>query len=179
MPQTSVTTTPAKGVPGQIADLGSALGCVTRSKINEEADDSIGFGLMVGLGTADDGVLKLAATSDQLAGIVVFAQNYRRSCDGDVGQVDDDGLTPKTRFAVMEVGEIWVQPEGNVAPGDEVHVRAVAGGSEKAGAFRGTADSTDCIDITPFARWLTTGTSSVPAKLQIDLRNAALATADT
>lgn len=179
MPQTSVTTTPAKGVPGQIADLGSALGCVTRSKINEEASASIGFGLMVGKGTADDGVLKLATTADVLEGIVVFAQNYRRSCDGDTGQLDDNGLTPKTRFAVLEVGEIWVQPEGNVAPGNEVHVRAVAAGAEKAGAFRATADGTNTIDITPFARWLSTGTSSIPAKLQIDLRNAALATADT
>lgn len=174
LPQTSVAN-PAIAVDGMLADDGPKN---ILSKINGEASAEIPFGKMVARGSADDEVLKLAATSDKLVGVVVFGQAYAKTAGGATLELGTTGLTPNTLMDVLSEGRMYVFPEEAVTPTSAVRVRAVAAGAEVAGAFRATADSTDCIDISKFARWLTTGSSTVPAVVEIDMRNAALAVAD-
>jgi len=173
-PQTEVEDTMPIGVAGQLADLWTEENGDVASATSEEASAEIPFGVMVKPGTADDGVLKLTATSNKLAGITVFSHLYAKP-----DELGDTGLKPKVTFDVLTRGRIIVFPEDAVTPASEVHVRAVATGSEVAGAFRGTADGTDTIDLTAFARWRSSADAADAAVLEIDLNNAALATADT
>jgi hypothetical protein len=138
---------------------------------NDNASAEIAFGLMVRRGTSEGGALTLSATSQALGGIVVRDHAYDQP-----NELGDTGLKPDVVMTVLQRGRIWVPVEEAVAVGNDVRVRAVATGDEVAGAFRTTADSTDCIDISAFARWVTGG--STVAELEIDMLQAALASAD-
>ncbi len=168
-PQTSVTTAMAPAFAGMLADT-SGKRC--SAKYSEEASAEIPFGVMVCRGTdKDDGALLLntssAAMADILLGVVVHSHAYDK--DNELG---DTGLKSAVSFDVLTHGRIYVLPEETVHPGDAVRVRAVAGGSEVKGAFRTTADSTDCVDITSFARWARGGDSTTPAILELDMTYA-------
>ncbi len=176
--QTEVTTM-AEAVAGLIADNSLSKDCLTG--FSEEASAQIPFGVMVAQGTADDGALLLntsaAAMASALKGISVFGHGL------DIGTT---GINPMALFSVMSRGRIYVQVEEAVAVGDPVRVRAVTGGSngygdagaETKGAFRTGADSTDCVDISSFARWIRGADEAGFAVVEIDMVNSALATAD-
>jgi hypothetical protein len=173
MSQTSVTTAPKVGQPGTAADEYTALNGQIASATSEEASAEIPFGVMVKAGTADYGVLKMTATTNKLAGITFRTHDF---ADLELG---DTGLKPGATFGVARKGRYFVKIEENVTPASDVRVRAVAGGAEVAGAFRATADSTDCIDLTPFAKWVRTALAADGVgELDIDLTNADLAVAD-
>lgn len=171
-PQTSIATR-AKAVPGQLYGSGHVIEPAT----NEEASAGIAFGVMVKNGTAGSNpnlVKLLTATSEKLAGIAVFNHYYNRDTE-----VDTDGLQPDAVFGLLRKGQIWVKIEETVAVGDPVRVRAVVAGAEQAGAFRTSADSTDCFDISTFAQWRQGGTASEGvALLEVDMANAGLADPD-
>lgn len=173
MSQTSVTSAPKIGIPGSAADLQTALNGTVDTAQSEEASAEITFGVMVKAGTGDRGALKCTATTNVLRGISFRAHSYADS------QVGDTGVKPGTFFGVGQKGRFFVLIEENVTPTSDVRVRMVATGNEIAGAFRATADSTDCIELTPLARWVRTALAADGvAELEIDLTNAALATAD-
>ena len=176
MSQTSVTDAPI-GVPGDIADLNTARNGQRSSAKSEEASATIPFGVMVKRGTGDYGVLKCTAVANVLAGVTV------RSHDFAVGLGVDEttgGLKPGAHFAVAQRGRYFVVIEEDVTPTSDVRVRCVAAGNEVAGAFRATADSTDCVDLTPLARWVRTADADDGvAELEIDMNNIGLAVADT
>jgi hypothetical protein len=163
-PQTSVSIQQGVAFDGMLGDASMLKDC--RSYVNEEASAEIPFGVMVAQGTGDDGCLKLAATSDKLIGIVVHSHSYQK--DNELGST---GLKPTVVLSVLTRGKIWVPVEEAVTPASDVLVRAVAGGSEVAGAFRDTADSTDCIDISSWARYLTSTTAAGRALLEFDVTN--------
>lgn len=149
------------------------------SRVNEEASAEIPFGTMVIRGTdEDEQALQChtsAATVEQLfAGIVVWSDNYAK--DTELGST---GLKPGVMLNLLQKGRIYVLPEDTVDPGDPVRVRAVVAGAEVKGAFRTAADSTDCVDISAFARWVRGGSSTVPAVLEIDMTGQSQAVADT
>lgn len=173
MPQTTVETTMPIGVAGQLADLWTEQNGDIISVISEEASAEIPFGVAVRQGTADDGALLFTATSQVPLGVVVFAHHFAKP-----DELGDTGLKPKVVFGVLRRGRIIVFPEEAVTPASEVRIRAVAAGAEVKGAFRATADSTDCIDITPFAKWRSSADANEPAILEIDLSNVSLAVAD-
>lgn len=168
--QTEVTTM-AEAVAGLLADNTSTKDCLTGT--SEEASAEIPFGVMLCQGTEDDGVKLLntsaAAMATALKGVSVFGHGL------DIGT---DGLNPKATFSVLSKGRIYVVPEEAVAPGDAVRVRAVAAGAEVKGAFRTTADASDCVDISKFARWTRSADETGFAVVEIDMTNAALAVAD-
>lgn len=168
-PQTSVSQTQGGPFAGM---LSSSHPDQSDSYVSEEASAEIPFGTMVKQGTAENGALKCTATSNVLAGIVVHSHGYAK--DTELGST---GLKPKVNLRLLQKGRVWVPVEEAVVPGDAVRVRVVAGGGETAGAFRKAADSTDCIDISKFARWITGGSSV--AELEIDLSNRASGVADT
>jgi hypothetical protein len=172
--QTTVLAEMKIGIPGQLATEHDERTADIVTRTSEEASASIPFGVFVQKGTDDGDVKKLTATTNKLIGIVVWEANF-----APVYQVDSVGLKPGVTMSILRKGKIIVVPETDVvAHTSEVHVRAIVAGSEVAGAVRATADSTDTIDITAFATWLTSATAGNPAVLEIDMANAALAVAD-
>lgn len=170
--QTTVNTVPTIGVAGLLSDADRTKRAI--SVVNEEASAEFPFGIMLAKGTTPAQAKLLAANTDKLKGILIFGHAYHKDLE-----VGDTGLKPKMEGAALVRGLIWVLTEGTTpVEGDQVHVRAVATGSEQAGAFRAAKDGTDTIDLTPFARW-TGRTGTGIAELYIDLVNAALATADS
>jgi hypothetical protein len=174
MPQTEVESTMPIGIAGQLADLWTDENGDVVSATSEEASAEIPFGVCVQHGTADDGVLKLTAIDDVLAGVVVHSHHFAKPYE-----LGDTGLKPGVTFGLLRKGRIIVLPEDAVTPASTVHVRAVATGNEVAGAFRGTAQGTDTIEITAFAKWRTTADAGEPAVLEVDFTNVALADADS
>ncbi len=146
MAQTSVTDVMTIGFPGMLSD--SSRTKDVASKTSEEASAEIPFGVMVKQGTEDDGVLLLTSIADLLVGVVLHSDEYLKDL-----QLGDDGLKPGTTMGVLVAGRCLVRVEDAVTPASGVFVRAVAAGAEVAGAFRGTADSTDCINITDYAKF--------------------------
>lgn len=174
--QTSVTY-PDIAFPGMVADNGQTHRV---GKRNAEASAEIAFGLAVVRDATDkDGSVVLphtsaAAAAPLLEGIVTSQHIY----DPDL-QLGDTGVKPGLIVYVARRGRVYVTPEQAVAPGDAVRVRVVATGDEKKGAFRKDADSTDCVDISAFAQWRTTGSATKPAELEFDFLHAKSAVADT
>lgn len=163
MPQTAVSAL-LIGVDGQLADLWTELNGDVAPLISEEASAEIPFGVAVKKGAADDGALKLTAITEAVHGIVVYSPLFSKP-----DELGDVGLKPKVSFGVLRVGRILARPENSVTPASGVFVRAVATGNEVAGAFRGTADGTDTIDISAFASWRSTAGAGELAVLEIDL----------
>ena len=172
--QTEVLDRMPIGIPGQLADLHTAEFGDVMSVTNEEAAAEIPFGVMVKAGTADDSAKLLAANTDKLRGITVFAHNFSKPV-----QLGDTGLKPGVTFGLLRKGRIYVRVEDAVTPASEVHVRAVAAGLEVKGAFRGTDDGTDTIDITAFAKFICSADAGEVAVVEVDMTNASLQVADS
>ncbi len=174
MAQSSVTEM-SEAVAGLLADNSLTKDCLPGT--SEESSAEIPFGVMVCQGTEDDGVLLLhtsaAAMATKLKGVSVFGQGYAKNTE-----LGDTGFKPKCTFDVLNKGRVYVLVEEAVAPGDAVRVRAVAAGLEVKGAFRTTADSTDCVDISAFAKWIRGAAEDGLAVVEIDMTSSALAVAD-
>lgn len=171
MPQTTVSPQPA-GFPGMLADASIVKHCDTG--VSEEASASIPFGVMVKKGTGNEQVKLLTAQANVLRGIAVY--------DGALAkdhEVDDAGIRPFASVNVLQRGRVWVYSEEAVNPSLGVKVRCVAISAEIPGSFRVTSDSTDCVDISKYAKWKSTTTGAGPAILEIDMNNSAEGVLDT
>lgn len=163
IPQTSVTATPTLGKAGLIADM--SPNADVRSYANESSSE-IPFGVMVKQGTGDDQCLPLESgdTAPLFIGVTVYNPSAAKPY-----VLGDTGIKQYGTLGVMQKGVIWVPVEEAVTPASAVLVRIIAAGSEVAGAFRDTADASDCIDISSCARYLTTTTGAGLAQLQFDI----------
>lgn len=184
MTQTSVALRMTVGIVGQIANLAGMKDARVVSCRQAEASAEIPFGVMVCRDGTTPDTAKLLHTSaaamaanQLLVGVSTHGHSYAEPQE--LADTDDGGLKPGTTFGALVEGPIWVLPEENVTPSSEVRVRVVVAGDEVAGAFRATADATDCVDVTPCARWMTSGSTTVPAILWLDMNHVALVTADT
>jgi hypothetical protein len=149
----------------------------TISRVNAEASAEIPFGVMVKQGATDPACLKLTAVANDILGIARHAHVYEPF--GTVGNAGA-GIPPGQAVGVKQRGEIWVPIEESVTQASDVYVRAVATGSEVAGAFRASADSTDCIKLFG-CRWVKAATGPGLGLLHINMnahRAAAKALAD-
>lgn len=174
MPQTTVATAPSTLLLGQIANLHGMMDGATISRTSEEASAGIALGIAVAEGASVEGCLKLAANTDRLIGIVTNEGAYANP-----QEMDANGLIqPAVTMNLMFVGPVVVQVEGSVTQASEVHVRAVATGSEVAGAFRAIKDGSDTIDCTAFCRWLSSSSNGM-AVLWVDMSKVSLAVADS
>jgi hypothetical protein len=176
--QTSVDALPAVGFAGLIADNGPFQ---TRSYHNEESSAETPFGVMLTRGTTDEdeGALlphtSSAAMATTFIGVLAHSHHY-----AETKELGETGLKPDVTLKVLTHGRIWVVPEEAVDPTDLVKVRVVTSGNEVAGAFRATADDTsDCVDISAYARWLTTADANTPALLEINMTGANEGVADS
>lgn len=116
----------------------------TISRVNAEASAEIPFGVMVKQGATDPAALLLTATSNPILGLARHAHVYEPF--GTVGNAGN-GIAPGQAVGVKQRGESWVPIEESVTQASDVFVRAVATGGEVAGAFRASADGTDCIQL--------------------------------
>lgn len=180
-PQTSVPSEMSYAVPGQVADLNTALHKPVESHVNGEAVNEIQYGHFVARGAADDdGRAKAMRFSEDavLLGLAVFSQALAYPT-----QVGDVGVKPGVSFGVAREGCYYVMPITDVTPASGVHVLHTAdGGGNLPGSVRGTADAGDSVDASDFCRWVTSGgpTSGQCAVLEIMLpAGASLATEDS
>lgn len=173
MAQSTVNTSPTIGLPGEPSDLHSATDARVVSATSEEASAEIRTGIMVQAGTGDYGAKILTATTNRLIGITTRSHDF-----GDL-ELGVTGYLPGATFGVAKSERWFVRIEENVTPASDVRVRCVAVSAEIAGAFRATADSTDCIDLTPCAKWIRTALAADGiGELEIDMTNIDLAVAD-
>lgn len=170
--QATVTSAPKVGLPGTPANLATADGEGTVSGTSEEASAEIPRGLVVQTSTtnSDYGAKLITATTNKLYGIVMRSDDM---ADADLGAT---GYKPGATFPVGRQGRFFVTIEENVTPTSAVRVRCAGTGT--IGAFRATADATNCLDCTPFAKWVRTSLAADGiGEVEIDFTNAALAVA--
>jgi hypothetical protein len=161
MPITDYSLAQTPGIPGAIAS--GIDSCSIRSKTNASGG-VLAFGRAVVQGTGDQDVILPAANKTSLVGIAVRSYIYE-----DVNTADGvDGYEDKREIDVLIQGDIWVETEVAVAPGDAVFFRVAAGTASIVGKFLKTADTDKAISI-PQARWLSSTTGAGIAKLQINL----------
>jgi hypothetical protein len=125
------------------------------------ANATIGFGLAVALGNSENECKRLSSVSDKVIGVSVFTH-------ADMINNGVAGYKEQSAVSVIRRGVIVVKPEVQVAAEDPVYVRAVATGTERAGAFRNAVDSTDCIAL-PGCRFLTAASAGGYALVSVDL----------
>lgn len=99
----------------------------------------------------------LAAITEKFAGVLV----HEHTEEGEI--LENRGIS------IMEQGDIYVTVEDAVDPTKGVFVRAVAAGAERAGAFRGTADGTDTIDLSAYCKWSSVAGAGELAVLTLNL----------
>ncbi len=169
----AIDTNMPEGVPGMIADSSFTKDVV--SKRNSEETAHIPPGVFVAQGDGDDDVVLPAGAGALLVGLALFGHAYVRTI-----MVDDTGYLPNITFDVARGGRIRVFAEGAMAPGDEVHVRhTINGGNTQLGAVTPDADAGKTLDCSAFCSVFASGDETSPPVIEIDLRNVALATADT
>lgn len=163
--QTSYPSAPEIGLPGMLRDNGP-MDAVTG--INQEASAVIPFGVAVCFEGAarDDGMLLPDSLADVLAGISLRSLAY----DPVVNTAD--GIAAGGTLTVLTRGRVYVTCEDGCSPGDRLHVRAVATGSEVEGACRASADGSDTIDATTQGVWRSTAAAGQLAALDVDFVNA-------
>jgi hypothetical protein len=120
----------------------------------------IGFGLAVAQGAQDGECKALTAVTDKVIGVALFTH-------ADNPNNGVAGYATKSAVSVLRRGVVVVRVEEAVSAEDPVFVRAVATGTEKAGAFRKSVDSTDCIAM-PGCKFLTSAAAGALAFVAID-----------
>jgi len=165
MPITDYSLAQTPGIPGAIASGINSF--ATRSKTNASGG-VLAFGRAVVQGTGDQDVILPAANKTSLVGIAVRSYIYEEAETADGAE----GYASKREIDVLVQGDIWVETEVAVAPGDPVFFRTATGTATVVGKFLKTADTISTVDkavaITN-ARWLSSTTGAGIAKLQINL----------
>lgn len=174
VPQTSILTSQDVGIPGALADFQSASDAVVDSAVNADVVD-LAFGTFVVQGTADQDAKLPAAATDKLKGLVVHGHDYER-----LTQLASDGIKPGTTFGLLREGRAWVLPTVDMTPASPVHVQMVAEAGHAAGTIRDAASVGKTLDCTAFMQVIQGATlaSGNPVKLEVDMTNVKLATAD-
>jgi hypothetical protein len=142
----------------------------SQSYFNAETTAEIPFGVLV-VATTTEGECKLPTDGTVPLGVVMHSHAYSKG-SSDLDNLGDDGLKPSASVAVLRKGTIRVLLEEDVVAGEAVRVRVVADTGEQLGAFRTTADSTDCA-VLAGAQYLEGGSDGGTALLEIDMNAVA------
>lgn len=174
MSQTTVLAAPLAGLPGDIGDQHTAEAGDIITAINGHASAGLIAGIAVTKAAAEREVTPMVASTGTIPFGIVLRQF------GDPAQLAAaGGYAPDVAFPLGRKGRFWVYVEQDVTLTSDVRVRHTAAGAEIAGAFRATADSTDCTDLTDMgARWVVAGSAGGAAMVEIDFSNISLAAAD-
>lgn len=160
--QTSVSARMAVGFPGMISDASRDTKLV--SYTNEEASAEIPFGVFVKEGTLRDQMLLLTAINERIAGLVVHSHGHAK--DNELGTT---GIKSKCTATVMTRGRAFVYVEEAVTRASKVLIRAIAIAPELAGATRDTADASDLIDASAWARFVDDATGAGFVEIEFDV----------
>lgn len=167
--QTSYGVTRTIGIEGQLADNGPHD---VVPMFNGEASAKIPFGRAVKWNGTDGLSAKLpAAETDDIAGIVIHANQYTVGSDG---ELTSTGLIPGAMMSVLRKGRVLVMARSAVVAGvSRLWVRAVSAGTgfEVLGGLEDADDSTDMIDCTACGVWLDTAAQGALARLEVDFTN--------
>lgn len=161
--QTSYLTAFATAYAGM---LGDANPISTTNKVNSEASAEIPFGSGVKQGVADGAALFPTVQASVIIGIVMHSHAYEQGTE-----LGDTGLKVGVQMSILMKGTIWLLVEEAVVAGDRGFCRRTAGGGEQLGAWRKSADSTDCVDCTKQVRFLTSADAAGFALADVDFTN--------
>lgn len=161
--QTSYLTAFAAAYAGM---LGDANPISTTNKVNSEASAEIPFGSGVKQGVADGAALLPAAQADDIIGVVLHSHAYER-----VTELGTTGLKVGVQMNLLTKGTVWLLVEEAVVAGDRGFCRRTAGVGEQLGAWRKSADSTDCVDCTKQVLFLTSAGIGGFALADVDFTN--------
>ena len=136
--QTSVSDNLAAAIPGMVR--GSPHHSMTRV-----AQVAMQGGLLVVQGSADE-KCKLPTASTDITSVLkplgITRDNIARDPNFPSGGTAGYTYQIGDSVEIVSQGEVWVQVEEAVAPGDDVYVRYDTGSGSQKGAFRSSADST-------------------------------------
>lgn len=146
---------------------------------NVEASASIRMGSAVkrkASATTDLDAVLPTAESDKVLGFVVrensFAPAWTDLSGQTAGNLDSTGLVPGTLMNVATMGRMLVHVRTGCTAGQGVWVRAVSGGlPEYLGAIENADDSTDTIDCTTQAKFVTSCAADGQAWVEFDFTN--------
>ncbi len=136
------------------------------SFINEESAAEMEFGIMLQQGTLSNDALIPTGITNDLIGVLLHSHAYAN--DTEIGTT---GVKPNVTLNVMSQGRCWVTTEETVTPASNVLVRCVTGTGTVMGRFRDTADGVTCLDISAYARYLSSTSGAGVALLEIDITN--------
>lgn len=169
--QTSISDNPAVAVAGALADEGprriGSFNVSTQSGAPAGLDAGLGAFRREGTDLITEARSALGAgavTGLTFMGVTMFDTTKAPLSFPTTYDYEDGETVP-----VVESGIVWVYSETAVKPADPVHVRVVAAGAEVAGRFRNAADSTDCIDVSKYARWDSVTTAAGLARLRLNI----------
>lgn len=150
--------------PGELITTVGAQVAVPRTGINAEASTVIPFGFGVMRGTADGDLLLPTDNTAVFMGVLMIMGIEKRtgySLDGS----SRFGVPIDHEAAYIEVGDIAVYVDGDVTEGGAVYWN-VAASTSVPGAFRGSSNSTNTVQITG-ARWLKTVTGGTSSAMKV------------
>lgn len=146
-------TTEATGDDGTLANLDFGLGVVTDVRDGKDAADIVRSP-------------KASATTGLVfKGVAILDSSREQAVSEVLADVAD--YPAHAQVPVLEKGCIWVNVEEEVNESSEVHMRVIAAGPEVAGHFRGSADASDCLDLSTRCRWRSRTTGAGLAILEI------------
>lgn len=157
--QTTVSSNPGLAYAGMLVDPDKAR-VITRINGSGGALD---FGIGVIEGTTRDNEFDTASgTGFSLLGIIVHEHlTTNRDLTGTNGVADNQPCK------IMTSGMIWVLPEEAVTQSSDVYMRHTVNSTLTTGHFRTDADTSKADQISN-AKWLTAGSSTVPALLLLN-----------
>lgn len=138
-----------------------------RSRVSEEATLGMPFGIAVGRGAADNGIILLADANTKIDGLLVHTHAVEPfyAATSPAGT----GVSPKGTGSVLKKGRMYVLPEVAVVPGNDVYARYTAsGGNTQKGALRTDADTAKATQITQ-AVWESTAAAATPALVDVNI----------
>lgn len=159
----AVQTTVAAQAAGLNGQLAEGVNYKRRSLLNEETS-AVAFGVGVQQGAVDRGFALPSASDDIFAGITCHEYALDNADES-------EGIAADETNSVVEDGVVWVLPEENVTPADDVYWRYTvnAGDAELTpGRFGASTDSGKNTVLTN-ARWLDTASKDNLCRLQINL----------
>lgn len=172
--QTSVPNPLPIGRAGQLADTYTASDGDMYPGTNEEASNSIPFGVLATKSSTDGAKLPASVADLQAAlGILVIADEFDTTtqlADVTVNTNVQSAIKPGVTAAFLRKGRIMVIPEATGTLASVPHVRFVSsGGNTQLGSFTPTAEVAKTATLTGIARWVTVPTLGQPTVLEIDL----------
>lgn len=152
MPAIQTTYTEGMGLPSPGSIHGSNYDTITG--ICETDAPGIGFGLAVGQGAESDQGVVLGGTLAKFRGVSLRDATLR----GDSASVDH--YLPPNSVGIIRQGQVWVLPNADVVPGDDVYFDSVTG------RF-GTATGGNAVGPIKGASWQSTGNTNTVARLYL------------